>query len=64
MGTFPLQWVYAQAMTFIGKAKETIKTAADSIADAMKVSIISCILSVVSLVIAIVALAGQRHAIA
>jgi hypothetical protein len=49
-------------MTFLGKAKETIKTAGESIADAMKVSIISCILSVVALVIAIVALAGQRHA--
>jgi hypothetical protein len=48
-------------MTFLGKAKETIRTAGESIAEAMKVAIISCIVSVLALVLAIVALARPRH---
>lgn len=50
-------------MTVLGKAKDTVRAAGEHIADAMKVSIISCILSVLALVIAVVALSrGPRHA--
>jgi len=47
-------------MTFFGKARETVVSAGKSIADAMKVAIVACILSVCALVIAIVALARPR----
>ena len=43
-------------MTLLSKAKDTVVAAGQSVADAMKVSIISCVLSVIALVIAVVAL--------
>jgi hypothetical protein len=52
-------------MTVIGKAREIqgqLVAAGKSVASAMKVAVISCILSVCALVVAIVALARPRHA--
>jgi hypothetical protein len=49
-------------MPILSKAKAVVTQAGQSIADAMKVAVISCILSVCALVIAIVALARPRHA--
>jgi hypothetical protein len=51
------------AMTVLSRAKETVASAGQHIADAMKVAIISCILSALALVVAIVALTrGPRSA--
>jgi hypothetical protein len=49
-------------MTLISKAKETVVTAGKSIADAMRVAIVSCVLSVLAIVIGIVALTRTRNA--
>jgi hypothetical protein len=46
----------------LGKAKETVISAGQSIADAMKVAVIASVLSVLAMVIGIVALTRTRNA--
>jgi hypothetical protein len=48
--------------SILGKAKETVISAGQSIADAMKVAVISCALSVLAIVIGIIALSRTRNA--
>jgi hypothetical protein len=47
-------------MTILGKTRETITAAGQSIAGAMRVAIVACILSVVALVVALVSLTRSR----
>jgi hypothetical protein len=49
-------------MTLLGKAKEAVTAAGQSVADAMKVAVISCVLSVLAIVIAVFALTRPRNA--
>ena len=49
-------------MTILSKAKETVISAGQSIADAMKVAVIACVLSVLAMVMGIVALTRTRNA--
>jgi hypothetical protein len=54
--------VYAVDMPMLSKAREAVTGAAKSIADAMKVAILSCVLSVFAIIIGVVALTRSRNA--